>query len=261
MVNIFLTNSSVYLSFSSAPLCNLPEAQQHPCSHNSLWIHSVASAHSPASSGSQPLTGLWTHLHHNSYCSINLLKPASSASALLLGPATNSCFLKNRHRILWPSSTPANQSRYTSPFRITPDSTPANQSPLVTSPNCWHSDQRCQHPLDQEYSHWACSSCPAPSLSQGAFCSLLRAFFWGFKFMWAVCFELFSSVPLATFELHHWLIENSLCNLLRSRAAKWATALWNSASPVLSSFEVFSCELRKKCYFTLFKGGRQLGLC
>lgn len=34
-------------------------------------------------------------------------------------------------------------------------------------------------------------------------------------------------------------------NLLHGRAAKWATALWNSASPVLSSFERFSAELRR----------------
>lgn len=36
-----------------------------------------------------------------------------------------------------------------------------------------------------------------------------------------------------------------IVNLLRGRAAKWATALWSSSSSVLSSFEVFSSELKK----------------
>jgi len=34
-------------------------------------------------------------------------------------------------------------------------------------------------------------------------------------------------------------------NLLRGKAAQWATALWSSHSPVLSSFSRFSTELRK----------------
>lgn len=36
-----------------------------------------------------------------------------------------------------------------------------------------------------------------------------------------------------------------MINLLRGKAAKWATALWYSSSPVLASFDSFTCELRK----------------
>lgn len=36
-----------------------------------------------------------------------------------------------------------------------------------------------------------------------------------------------------------------MVNLLRGRAAKWATALWNGASPVLNSFDSFKSELCK----------------
>lgn len=42
-----------------------------------------------------------------------------------------------------------------------------------------------------------------------------------------------------------------MINLLCGRAAKWATALWNSASPVLASFELLSGELRKVFDFLL----------
>lgn len=49
-------------------------------------------------------------------------------------------------------------------------------------------------------------------------------------------------------------------NLLRRRAAKWATALWSRVSPVLSSFESFTTELRK-VFITQLRGERQPGAC